>query len=76
MQQVGSTCFTIAPVLARGKPLFVHESRLRPCLADMFVLKHHIGSVLLSEEDILELADQVDLATNFDDPLDTPVNVL
>ena len=75
VEQIGSTCFSVAPVLAKGKPLFVHESRLRPCHADMSVLKHHVGSALLSEEDILELANQIDLATNFDDPLDSPVDV-
>ena len=75
VEQIDSTCFSIAPVLAKGKPLFVHESRLRPCHADMSILKYHVGSILLSKEDVLELADQIDLATNFDDPLDSPVDV-
>ena len=69
VEKLGTTCFTVAPVLAKGRPLFVHESRLRPCHADMSLLKYHVGNVLLSEEDVAELADQVDLATNFTDPL-------
>ena len=59
-------------MLAKGRPLFVHESHLRPCHADMTQIKYHIGNVLVSEEDIAELSNQVDLATNFTDPLSSP----
>ena len=69
--KIGSTCYTVSPVLIKGRSLLVHESRLRPCHADMSLLKTHIGNSLLSQDVINDLTAEVDLTTSFSDPLHT-----
>ena len=58
--KIGSTCYNVSPVLIKGRPLLVHESRLRPCDADLTILKTHIGSSILSQDEVLDFAAEVE----------------
>ena len=72
VKQVGNTCYIIASVYQKTRPILVHQSRLRPCKADLTTLKNHVGPYLLSTDILAELPTEIDMTSSFSDPPDEP----